>query len=105
MVKPYFPCQLTIHNIFSDQLPDEHPRKQSTERSLLSRSSDLTKFRLAKVEPQPVVPVRIQSAGPRDWCPPTLQAVKAWAEVQSSEVGTGLEVCVNPFANWKDYHS
>ncbi|XP_027052451.1 parathyroid hormone/parathyroid hormone-related peptide receptor-like isoform X1 [Pocillopora damicornis] len=69
----------------SDQLPDEHPRKQSTERSLLSRSSDLTKFRLAKVEPEPVVPVRIQSAGPRDWCPPTLQAVKAWAKVESSE--------------------
>lgn len=69
----------------SDQLTDEQPRKKSAERSLLSRSSDLTKFRLAKVEPEPVVPIRIQSAGPRDWCPPTLQAVKAWTDPKTYE--------------------
>lgn len=50
--------------------------------SVLSRSSDLTRFRLAKIEPEPMVPLRVQSVGPRDWVPPTLEAVKAWGEIE-----------------------
>jgi len=54
--------------------------------SLLSRSSDLTRFRLAKIEPEPIVPLHVQSVGPRDWVPPTLQAVKAWGKIELPEV-------------------
>ena len=54
--------------------------------SLLSRSSDLTRFRLAKIEPEPMVPLRVQSVGPRDWIPPTLEAVKAWGEIELPKV-------------------
>lgn len=58
--------------------------------SLMSRSSDLTKFRLAKIEPEPVVPLRVQSAGSRDWVPPTLQAVRAWGEIEESKVNGSI---------------
>ncbi|KAJ7391747.1 Hormone receptor domain [Desmophyllum pertusum] len=68
----------------SDQFPKERPHKRSIQMSLLSRSSDLTKYR-AKVEPEPLVPLRVQSAGPGDWFPPMLEAVRAWGEVESSE--------------------
>lgn len=57
--------------------------------SLLSRSSDLARFRLAKIEPEPMVPLRVQSVGPGDWVPPTLQAVKAWGNIELPEVMIG----------------
>lgn len=64
----------------------EKLRDRPTQMSLLSRSSDLTKYRLKKVEPEPVKPMRVQSAGPEAWCPPTLQATTAaWGENNSSE--------------------
>jgi len=68
-----------------DQLPKESPHRRNTQMSLLSRSSDLTRFRLAKIEPEPIVPLRVQSVGPRDWVPPTLQAVKAWGKIELPE--------------------
>jgi len=68
----------------SQQFPAELT-KNSSQRSLLSRSSDLTKYRLKKVEPEPLKPVRVQSAGPEVWCPPTLHAVTAWQEIELSE--------------------
>lgn len=67
-----------------EQLP-ERPKSHNSQLSLLSRSSDLTKYRLKKVEPEPLKPARVQSAGPEAWCPPTLHAVTAWQEVQPSE--------------------
>ena len=54
--------------------------------SVLSRLSDLTRFRLARIEPEPMVPLRVQSVGPRDWVPPTLEAVKAWGEIELPKV-------------------
>ncbi|XP_029207822.2 parathyroid hormone/parathyroid hormone-related peptide receptor-like isoform X2 [Acropora millepora] len=67
------------------QLPDELS-KQKSQKSLLSRSMDLTKYRQSKVEPEPVKPIRVQSAGPEAWCPPThSEAVTAWQEIQLSE--------------------
>lgn len=68
-----------------EQLP-ERPKSHNSQLSLLSRSSDLTKYRLKKVEPEPLKPARVQSAGPEAWCPPTLHAVTAWQEIQPSEV-------------------
>ena len=68
------------------QLPDELS-KQKSQKSLLSRSMDLAKYRQSKVEPEPVKPIRVQSAGPEAWCPPTHnEAVTAWQEIQLSEV-------------------
>ncbi|XP_078376689.1 vasoactive intestinal polypeptide receptor 1-like isoform X2 [Oculina patagonica] len=69
----------------SGKLPKDPAQRRSTQMSLLSRSSDLTKYRLKRVEPEPAVPLRVQSAGPREWVPPTLQAVKAWGETVSFE--------------------
>lgn len=67
------------------QFPDELI-KQNSQESLLSRSMDLTKYRQSKVEPEPVKPIRVQSAGPKAWCPPTLiEAVTPWQEIQLSE--------------------
>ncbi|KAK2570345.1 Calcitonin gene-related peptide type 1 receptor [Acropora cervicornis] len=66
-------------------LTDAHS-KQNSQKSLLSRSIDLTKYRQSKVEPEPVKPIRVQSAGPEAWCPPThSEAVTAWQEIQLSE--------------------
>jgi len=65
----------------SGQLSKEASHRRNSHMSLLSRSSDLTRFRLAKIEPEPMVPLRVQSVGPGDWVPPTLQAVKAWGVI------------------------
>ena len=51
---------------------------------MLSRSSDLTKFRMTKVEPEPAIPLRINAASPEDWSPPFHRASKAWEESQDS---------------------
>ena len=74
--------------------------------SVLSRSSDLTRFRLAKIEPEPLVPLRVQSVGPRDWVPPTLEAVKAWGEIelpkvndQGSRISNFYSACATIYQN------
>ena len=79
-----FICRSSTRQVSMRQLPDE----QNSQKSLLSRSMDLTKYRQSKVEPEPVKPIRVQSAGPEAWCPPTIsEAVTAWQEIQLSEVG------------------
>lgn len=68
------------------KIPPQKPKKRSSQMSLISRSSDLTKFRLKKVEPEPLKPLRVQSVGPEAWCSPSLQdEAVAWGEVHSLE--------------------
>ena len=81
-----FICRSSTPQLSMRHLPDELI-KQHSQKSLLSRSMDLTKYRQSKVEPEPVKPIRVQSAGPEAWCPPThSEAVTAWQEIQLSEV-------------------
>ena len=69
------------------KIPPQKPKKRSSQMSVISRSSDLTKFRLKKVEPEPLKPLRVQSVGPEAWCPPSLQdEAVAWGEIHSLEV-------------------
>lgn len=50
----------------SRQVPDKR-KKRNSQMQLLSRSSDLTKYRHSKVEPESRKPLRVQSAGPEAW--------------------------------------
>ena len=71
---------------------------------LISHSTDLTKYRLRKVEPEPLKPLRVQSVGPEAWCPPTLQdSAAAWGEIPSPEVKKGTKLGVSivfPRPSW-----